>query len=162
MRDGTQQVHVDFWNDVPTHRDVIRLGERRHAPPGGDTTNAAQVNNGDIGGARLQQPVELGQLVQVLARGHWNEQVTGNGRQPGDVFMLDGVFEPGDASLLHRRDQSAWPAELSFGGVDQDADIRISLLQRLDPDAPRLSLWARLMAQAHFDGCIPVRHMATG
>src|SRR5439155_652557 len=80
MRDGAQQVHVNFWNDVPTHRDVICLGERRHTPPGGDTANTTQVNDGDIGGACLQQPVEFGQLIQVLSRCHRDEQVTGNGR----------------------------------------------------------------------------------
>src|SRR5215217_1648440 len=159
MRNGAQQVHVHFWDDVSTHRDVIRLGERRHTAPGRDAANAPQVDNGDSSGAHLQQPVEFGQLIQMLSRGHWNEQITGNGRQPGDVLMLDGVLEPGDAGLL--QDTTSLPGLRqvpAFGGVNQDTDIRTYRLSDC-LDAAGLGLWAGLMAEAHFDGRIPAYHM---
>src|SRR5262249_28839380 len=76
--------------------------------------------------------------------------------------MLDGVFEPGDAGLLQDATSLHGLGELpAFCGVDQDADIRPYRLSDC-LDAACLSLWARLMAQTHFDGRIPVRDMATG
>ena len=63
---------------------------------------------------------------------------------------------PSRAASLHGRREL--PA---FCRVDQDADIwPHGLSDRLD--AACLSLWARFMAQAHFDGRIPVRYVATG
>ena len=106
--------------------------------------------------------MEFGQLIQVLSRGHRNEQITGNSRQSGDVFMLHRVFKPGDAGLLQDATGLHGLRELpAFCGVDQDTDIRPhGLSDRLN--AACLSFRPRLMAQAHFDGRIPARYMTTG
>jgi len=90
---GAQQVHLDLGDDVPTHRNTIRLRERGDLAPRRHATDSGQIENEDIDGLSFQELPEGVEVIQVLAGGNRDFEPATKLGEPDDVLMVDGIFD---------------------------------------------------------------------
>ena len=95
----------------------------------------------------------------MLAGGDRHLEPSAEIGEPGDVRVMDGVLEPGDAGVLQ---DATGPACLghrpAFDGVDHDAHIRPDGVAH-GLDAPRLHLGRRFLAEPQLHRAESVGHV---
>src|SRR5262249_50719344 len=114
--------------------------------------HSRQIQDDDVDGARVEQRPEGVEMVEVLAGGDGNLEAAAKLGEPGDVEVMDGIFQPRDAGVLEHATSLARTGQgPALRRIHHDPDVGSDRLAH-GVDAPGFELRPRLLAETELDG----------